>query len=203
MPDIRPPATSSALVLNATYEPLGVVSVRRAAILILSAKAVCIANGDGILHSERTCVPIPLVVRLTRFVGFHTGRTSACPGARSSRATVGGARTAGLTPRRSTTSCPAVAAVATYGRTLSPPAPGVTTPKVTKRQPKSVGVCMSCPPRPRVWPGGYWGTGLPTRAGPSGSTPPPDADWRLTGEVAPCPALPCPALCSPVSVHHL
>ena len=53
MPDIRPPANSSALVLNATYEPLGVVSVRRATILVLSAKAVCVADGDGILHSER------------------------------------------------------------------------------------------------------------------------------------------------------
>src|SRR5215813_6356075 len=68
MPDIRPKANSSALVLNATYEPLGVVSVRRAAILVLSAKAVCLADGDGIFHSERTILPIPLVVRLTRFV---------------------------------------------------------------------------------------------------------------------------------------
>ena len=68
MPDIRPLANSSALVLNATYEPLGVVSVRRATILILSAKAVCLADGDGILHSEREVLPVPLVVRLTRFV---------------------------------------------------------------------------------------------------------------------------------------
>jgi 5-methylcytosine-specific restriction endonuclease McrA len=55
-------------VLNATYEPLGVVSVRRATILILSAKAVCLADGDGSLHSERTAMAVPLVVRLTRFV---------------------------------------------------------------------------------------------------------------------------------------
>ncbi len=68
MPDIRPPAHSSALVLNATYEPLGVVSVRRATILVLSAKAVCVADGEGILHSARTSLPVPLVVRLTHFV---------------------------------------------------------------------------------------------------------------------------------------
>ena len=68
MPHIRPTANASALVLNATYEPLGVVSVRRATILVLSAKAVCIADGDGILHSERTSLPVPLVVRLTRYV---------------------------------------------------------------------------------------------------------------------------------------
>src|SRR6476469_2113059 len=68
MPDIRPKANSSALVLNATYEPLGVVSVRRATILVLSSKAVCLADGDGVFHSEREMLPIPLVVRLTRFV---------------------------------------------------------------------------------------------------------------------------------------
>jgi len=68
MPDIRPPANSSALVLNATYEPLGVVSVRRAAILVLSAKAVCIADGDGVFHSERISLPVPLVIRLTNYV---------------------------------------------------------------------------------------------------------------------------------------
>ena len=59
MPDIRPTAGSGALVLNATYEPLCVVSVRRAAILVLSAKAVCVADGDGILHSARDALPVP------------------------------------------------------------------------------------------------------------------------------------------------
>lgn len=68
MPDIRPTASSAALVLNATYEPLCVVSVRRAAILILSAKAICVTDGDGVLHSARSSVPVPSVVRLTRYV---------------------------------------------------------------------------------------------------------------------------------------
>lgn len=68
MPDIRPTAGSGALVLNATYEPLCVVSVRRAAILVLSAKAVCVADGEGILHSARNALPVPSVVRLTRYV---------------------------------------------------------------------------------------------------------------------------------------
>ena len=39
------------MVLNATYEPLCVVSVRRATILVLTAKAECVSDGDGILHS--------------------------------------------------------------------------------------------------------------------------------------------------------
>jgi 5-methylcytosine-specific restriction endonuclease McrA len=68
MPDIRRTASSTTLVLNQTYEPLCVVSVRRAAILVLSSKAVCVADGDGILHSARQTMPVPSVVRLTRYV---------------------------------------------------------------------------------------------------------------------------------------
>ncbi len=68
MPDIRRRAVSWALVLNATYEPLCVVSVRRATILVLAAKAVCVADGDGILHSSSMALPAPSVVRLTRYV---------------------------------------------------------------------------------------------------------------------------------------
>src|SRR3712207_8714231 len=45
---------------------LCVVSVRRATILILSAKAVCVADGEGILHSARSSLPTPSVVRLDR-----------------------------------------------------------------------------------------------------------------------------------------
>jgi 5-methylcytosine-specific restriction endonuclease McrA len=57
-----------ALVLNASYEPLCVVSGRRAAVLVLTSKAVPVAAGDGILHSERTAMAVPAVVRLSRFV---------------------------------------------------------------------------------------------------------------------------------------
>ena len=68
MPDIRPTVGSSALVLNATYEPLCVVSVRRATILVLTAKAECVSDGDGILPSARQMLPVPSVVRLTKYV---------------------------------------------------------------------------------------------------------------------------------------
>jgi 5-methylcytosine-specific restriction endonuclease McrA len=57
-----------ALVLNASYEPLCVVSGRRAAVLVLTAKAVPVAAGEAVLHSERTALPVPVVVRLARFV---------------------------------------------------------------------------------------------------------------------------------------
>jgi 5-methylcytosine-specific restriction endonuclease McrA len=63
-----PPAPVQALVLNASYEPLCVVSARRAVVLVLSDKAVSVAAGEIVLHSERAEVPVPVVVRLTRFV---------------------------------------------------------------------------------------------------------------------------------------
>src|SRR3954452_16190779 len=75
----QPPAVSAvpsplgllngqALVLNASYEPLCVVSGRRAVVLLLTEKAVPVAEGDGVLHSERAQVHVPAVVRLTRYV---------------------------------------------------------------------------------------------------------------------------------------
>jgi 5-methylcytosine-specific restriction endonuclease McrA len=60
--------TMSALVLNATYEPLCVVPVRRAAVLLLAAKAETVTPGDGFLHSARETIQVPSVVRLNRFV---------------------------------------------------------------------------------------------------------------------------------------
>jgi 5-methylcytosine-specific restriction endonuclease McrA len=54
----------TALVLNATYEPLGVVSARRAVVLVLGEKADLLhASGDQV-HSERLTVPVPSVIRL-------------------------------------------------------------------------------------------------------------------------------------------
>ncbi|MCW2614346.1 MAG: endonuclease [Frankiales bacterium] len=61
-------SNSAALVLNASYEPLCVVSARRAAVLVLTAKAVSVADGDGVLHSERRALVVPVVVRLARYV---------------------------------------------------------------------------------------------------------------------------------------
>lgn len=57
-----------ALVLNATYEPLCVVPGRRAVVLVLSAKAVAVACSEEVMHSARTDLAVPAVVRLTRFV---------------------------------------------------------------------------------------------------------------------------------------
>jgi 5-methylcytosine-specific restriction endonuclease McrA len=57
-----------ALVLNATYEPIGVVPGRRALLLVLAAKAISLEAGDGVLHSATAAVAVPAVVKLTRFV---------------------------------------------------------------------------------------------------------------------------------------
>ncbi|WP_375484024.1 HNH endonuclease [uncultured Jatrophihabitans sp.] len=58
----------AALVLNATYEPLCVVPLRRAVVLVLAEKALVVESSDRVMHSERLSVPIPTVVRLARFV---------------------------------------------------------------------------------------------------------------------------------------
>lgn len=59
---------SRALVLNATYEPLGVVSARRAVVLVLDEKAEVIhANGEC-FRSERLNLAAPSVIRLRYYV---------------------------------------------------------------------------------------------------------------------------------------
>jgi 5-methylcytosine-specific restriction endonuclease McrA len=62
-----------ALVLNTTYEPLCVVSDRRALVLVLGDKAVTVELGERWLHSAQLAAQVPSVVRLTRFVRvpFH------------------------------------------------------------------------------------------------------------------------------------
>jgi 5-methylcytosine-specific restriction endonuclease McrA len=66
-----------ALVLNATYEPLSVVSLRRACILVLTGKADTVDVTDQLLRSERLTFQIPSVVRLRYYVKVPFGRRSA------------------------------------------------------------------------------------------------------------------------------
>jgi 5-methylcytosine-specific restriction endonuclease McrA len=66
-----------SLVLNATDEPLSVVSTRRAAVLVLSQKADVVHAGDGWLRSERERLPVPSVVRLRYFVRVPFQRRAA------------------------------------------------------------------------------------------------------------------------------
>lgn len=59
---------SQSLVLNATYEPLCVVSSRRALLLVLQEKAELLSATERTFHSERLSLAEPSVVRLSYFV---------------------------------------------------------------------------------------------------------------------------------------
>lgn len=54
----------SALVLNATYEPLSVVSARRAICLVLCDKAEIVVEDGTFVHSEKMSIGSPLIIRL-------------------------------------------------------------------------------------------------------------------------------------------
>ena len=56
------------LVLNATFEPINVCSVRRAAVLILKDKAEILEHTAWELRSEHTALPYPAVIRLVTYV---------------------------------------------------------------------------------------------------------------------------------------
>jgi 5-methylcytosine-specific restriction endonuclease McrA len=56
------------LVLNATFEPINVCTVRRATVLLLKARAELVERHDRDLHSESMTMPRPVVIRLTTYV---------------------------------------------------------------------------------------------------------------------------------------
>ncbi len=56
------------LVLNATYEPINVCTVRRAAVLLLKRKAELIEHGSWHLRAASTSIPRPVVIRLVSYV---------------------------------------------------------------------------------------------------------------------------------------
>lgn len=59
---------TSVLVLNATYEPLSVISLRRAIVLLLKEKAEILEAAEARLRAERTTLPVPLVIRMVYYV---------------------------------------------------------------------------------------------------------------------------------------
>jgi 5-methylcytosine-specific restriction endonuclease McrA len=67
----------SALVLNATYEPLSVVPARRAACLVLADKADVVEDDGTLLHAATVSVPNPLVIRLRYVVRVPYHRRTA------------------------------------------------------------------------------------------------------------------------------
>ena len=55
-------------MLNASYEPLNVTTVRRAHVLVFKGKAEVIEELDRALHSATTSFPWPHVIRLVQYV---------------------------------------------------------------------------------------------------------------------------------------
>ncbi|MDQ3432187.1 MAG: HNH endonuclease [Actinomycetota bacterium] len=57
------------LLLNASYEPLAVVTVRRAAVLVLGGKAELLhGHEEQLMRSATIVLAVPSVIRLSRFV---------------------------------------------------------------------------------------------------------------------------------------
>ncbi len=56
------------LVLNATYEPVNVCTVRRAIVLLLKEKAEVIERAERELHSATKTIVRPVVIRLISYV---------------------------------------------------------------------------------------------------------------------------------------
>jgi 5-methylcytosine-specific restriction endonuclease McrA len=61
-------AVGRVLVLNATYEPINVCTVRRAVVLLLKEKAEIIEHAELQLHSASTTLARPVVIRLVSYV---------------------------------------------------------------------------------------------------------------------------------------
>lgn len=58
----------SVLLLNATYEPLSIVSIRRAVVLLLKEKAEVLEAAENCLRAQDVAIPIPLVIRMVYYV---------------------------------------------------------------------------------------------------------------------------------------
>ena len=56
------------LLLNASCEPLRLITVRRALGMVISGRAVMVEAGDGHVRSASDAHPVPLVVRLRHMV---------------------------------------------------------------------------------------------------------------------------------------
>ena len=173
LPVPSPGTTSATLLLNATYEPLCVVSSRRAIVLVLAEKAEPVDSAADVVHAA---TDQPAGARRRPADPLRAGALSGLGAAVAAR---------GVHPRRadlrllrrvrrraSTTSSRAAAAAPTPGTTSSRRAGGATTPRPTGRWPRWAGRCRTHHGRPAAPRGGCWAPGPSTRAGVSGSACP-------------------------------
>ena len=64
----RATSTGRVLVLNASFEPINVCTVRRAAVLVLKNRAEILEHAEWSLHAESLTLPRPMVIRLVTYV---------------------------------------------------------------------------------------------------------------------------------------
>ncbi len=67
-PEQRGVTLGRVLVLNASYEPINVCTVRRAAVLVLKQRAEVLEHSEWALHAESLTMPRPVVIRLMTYV---------------------------------------------------------------------------------------------------------------------------------------
>jgi 5-methylcytosine-specific restriction endonuclease McrA len=67
-PEQRGGTLGRVLVLNASYEPINVCTVRRAAVLVLKQRAEVVEQSEWSLHAESLTIPRPVVIRLVTYV---------------------------------------------------------------------------------------------------------------------------------------
>jgi 5-methylcytosine-specific restriction endonuclease McrA len=66
---ISNPLKSKVLVLNQSYEPISICSVKKAIHLLLLTKAELVAPKNGLqLHSVNFRIPLPSIIRLSRYI---------------------------------------------------------------------------------------------------------------------------------------
>lgn len=70
--------TQQVLLLNASYEPLRLISIRRAVILLLQNKAEVVEAQERLLSAAASACPAPLVIRLARYVFIPQPTRRAC-----------------------------------------------------------------------------------------------------------------------------
>lgn len=153
------------LVLNASYEPLGVVPLRRALVLVLENKAICLEESGAFLHSATRAVAAPSVIRLKRFV--RVPYRGPVPLTRRALFARDGGRCmyCGAAATSVDHVIPRSRGAGTPGTTWWRPAAAATTSKRTAICPNWGGGCATSPPRPPVWPGGSSARATAIRAG--------------------------------------
>lgn len=69
---------TDVLVLNASYEPLRIVSLRRAVTLLIQQKVELVEAAAQRLRAQGVSFAVPLVVRLVRYVAIPRSRKLPC-----------------------------------------------------------------------------------------------------------------------------